>query len=68
MSAFRKSVSIADLLKARKLVQPPDQSEVLLTLETFDIVIGTNGINLNQVGSLKKIRTLLRGTSETRFS
>ena len=38
ISAFSKSVSIADLLKACKLVQPLDESEVLLTLEAFDIV------------------------------
>ena len=36
-SAFPKSVSISDILKARKLVKPPDTREVKLTLETFDV-------------------------------
>ena len=66
VSAFPKSVSIADLLKARKLVQSPDESEVLLTLEAFDIV-ENKWENFSQVGSLKKIRNLLRGASETHF-
>ena len=36
-SAFPKSVSISDMLKARKLVKPPDAREVKLTLETYDV-------------------------------
>ena len=36
-STFPKSVSIGDILKARKLVKPPDTREVKLTLETFGV-------------------------------
>jgi len=36
-TAFAKSVSIADLMHAAKLVKPPDVTQITLTLKSFDI-------------------------------